>query len=137
MLDLLARKDIRSGGSIMVFNKSRDLVKVLLNFSEFFKNESCGICTPCRAGNFIIQRKLERLNLGLANEKDLEELKSWGMIMKNTSRCGLGKTATNSLMYAMDKFGDYFKARLDKDYNGLNLKFDLQAATEAYEQYRI
>ena len=57
--------------------------------------------------------------------------------MKNTSRCGLGKTATNSLMYAMDKFGDYFKARLDKDYNGLNLKFDLQAATEAYEQYRI
>ncbi|MCU0404610.1 MAG: NAD(P)H-dependent oxidoreductase subunit E [Chitinophagaceae bacterium] len=137
MLDLLARKDIRSGGSIMVFNKSRDLVKVLLNFSEFFKSESCGICTPCRAGNFIIQRKLERLDLGLANEKDLEELKNWGMIMKNTSRCGLGKTATNSLIFAMDKFSDYFKARLDKDYNGLNLKFDLEAATEAYEQYKI
>ncbi|MCU0387461.1 MAG: NAD(P)H-dependent oxidoreductase subunit E [Chitinophagaceae bacterium] len=136
MLDLLARKDIRSGGSIMVFNKSRDLVKVLLNFSEFFKSESCGICTPCRAGNFIIQRKLERLDLGLANEKDLEELKNWGMIMKNTSRCGLGKTATNSLIFAMDKFSDYFKARLDKDYNGLNLKFDLEAATEAYEQYK-
>jgi hypothetical protein len=57
--------------------------------------------------------------------------------MKNTSRCGLGKTATNSLISAMDKFGDYFKARLDKDFNGLNLKFDLEAATEAYEQYKI
>ena len=137
MLDLLARKDIRSGGSIMIFNKQRDLVKVLLNFSEFFKTESCGICTPCRAGNFIIQRKLERLDNGLANPQDLEDLKNWGMIMKNTSRCGLGKTATNSLIYAMDKFRDYFNSKLDKEYNGLNLKFDMEAATEQYEQYKI
>lgn len=137
MLDLLARKDIRCGGSFMIFSKQRDLVKVLLNFSEFFMSESCGICTPCRAGNFIIQRKLERLQNGLANEADLIELKSWGTIMKNTSRCGLGKTATNSLIYAMDKFHDYFMQRLDKEYNGLNLKFDIEAATEEYEKYKI
>lgn len=137
MLDLLARKDIRCGGSFMIFSKQRDLVKVLLNFSEFFMSESCGICTPCRAGNFIIQRKLERLQNGLANEADLKELKSWGTIMKNTSRCGLGKTATNSLIYAMDKFHDYFMQRLDKEYNGLNLKFDIEAATEEYEKYKI
>jgi len=137
MLDLLARKDIRCGGSFMIFNKQRDLVKVLMNFTEFFQSESCGICTPCRAGNFIIQRKLERLSNGLANEKDLEDLKSWGIIMKNTSRCGLGKTATNSLIYAMDKFHDYFISKLDKEYNGLNLKFDMEAATEEYEKYKI
>ncbi|MBK6937477.1 MAG: NAD(P)H-dependent oxidoreductase subunit E [Chitinophagaceae bacterium] len=137
MLDLLARKDIRCGGSFMIFSKQRDLVKVLQNFSEFFMSESCGICTPCRAGNFIIQRKLERLQNGLANEADLKELKSWGTIMKNTSRCGLGKTATNSLIYAMDKFHDYFMQRLDKEYNGLNLKFDIEAATEEYEKYKI
>lgn len=137
MLDLLARKDIRCGGSFMIFNKQRDLVKVLLNFSEFFKSESCGICTPCRAGNFIIQRKLERLDNGLANEKDLEELKSWGTIMKNTSRCGLGKTATNSLIFSMEKFADYFRSKLDKEYNGLNLKFDMEEATEDYEKYKI
>jgi [NiFe] hydrogenase diaphorase moiety large subunit len=137
MLDLLARKDIRCGGSFMIFNKHRDLVKVLMNFSEFFKSESCGICTPCRAGNFIIQRKLERLDNGLANEKDLEELKSWGTIMKNTSRCGLGKTATNSVILAMDKFHDYFSGKLDKNFNGLNLKFDMDAATEEYEKYKI
>jgi [NiFe] hydrogenase diaphorase moiety large subunit len=137
MLDLLARKDIRCGGSFMIFNKQRDLVKVLLNFSEFFKSESCGICTPCRAGSFIIQRKLERLNNGLANEKDLHEIKSWGTIMKNTSRCGLGKTATNSLIYGMDKFHDYFLSKLDKNYNGLNLKFDMDAATKDYEKYKI
>ncbi|MBI5371954.1 MAG: NAD(P)H-dependent oxidoreductase subunit E [Sphingobacteriales bacterium] len=137
MLDLLARKDIRCGGSFMIFSKQRDLVKVLLNFSEFFKSESCGICTPCRAGNFIIQRKLERLSLGLANEKDLQELKNWGTIMKNTSRCGLGKTATNSLIYAMDKFHEYFTGKLDKEFNGLNLRFDMEGATKDYEKYKI
>jgi [NiFe] hydrogenase diaphorase moiety large subunit len=57
--------------------------------------------------------------------------------MKNTSRCGLGKTATNSLIYAMDKFRDYFNSKLDKEYNGLNLKFDMEAATEQYEQYKL
>ena len=137
MLDMPDHKDIRCGGSFMIFNRQRDLVKVLLNFSEFFKHESCGICTPCRAGNFIIQRKLERLDNGLANETDLKELKSWGTIMKNTSRCGLGKTATNSLINAMDKFHDYFATKLDQDYNGLNLKFDMDAATKDYEKYKI
>ena len=88
----------------MVFNKQRDLARVLLNFSQFFKSESCGVCTPCRAGNFIIQRKLEKLNNGTANENDLKDLKNWGIIMKNTSRCGLGKTATNTIIAAMDKF---------------------------------
>jgi len=137
MLDLMARKDIRCGGSFMIFNRQRDLVKILMNFSEFFKQESCGICTPCRAGNFIIQRKLERLQDGLANEIDLQELKSWGQLMKTTSRCGLGKTASSSLIIAIDKFHDYFAARLDKSYNGLNLKFDMEAATEDYEKYKI
>jgi [NiFe] hydrogenase diaphorase moiety large subunit len=137
MLDLLARKDIRSGGSIMVFSKQRDLVRILLNFTEFFKNESCGICTPCRAGNFMMQRKLEKLANGLANPQDLADLKNWGIMMKNTSRCGLGKTAPNSIIYAMEKFEDYFVTRLDRNYNGLNQKFDLEAATEAYEAYKM
>lgn len=136
MLDLLAHTDIRCGGSFMIFNHQRDLVKILLNYSAFFKSESCGICTPCRAGNFIIQRKLERLDNGLATAQDLDELRQWGMIMKHTSRCGLGKTATNSLLFAMDKFHDYFVDKLDKEYNGLNLKFDIGAATEEYEKYK-
>lgn len=135
MLDLLGNKDIRCGGSFMIFNSQRDLGKVLLNFTSFFKNESCGICTPCRAGNFIIERKLEKLINGLANKNDPDELKSWGTIIKNTSRCGLGKTATNSLIFAMDKFRDYFNNKLDKDFNGLNFKFDMEAAVEDYEKF--
>jgi [NiFe] hydrogenase diaphorase moiety large subunit len=137
MLDLMSRKDLRCGGSFMIFNKQRDLVKVLMNFSEFFKHESCGICTPCRAGNFLIQRKLEKLNSGIANENDILDLKNWGVIMKNTSRCGLGKTATNTIIATTVKFQDYFAKRLDKNFDGLNLQFNMENAVEDYEKYKI
>jgi [NiFe] hydrogenase diaphorase moiety large subunit len=136
MLDLMSRKDLRCGGSFMIFNKQRDLTKVLMNYAEFFKYESCGICTPCRAGNFIIQKKLERLKNGMANENDLKDLKEWGIIMKNTSRCGLGKTATNNIIAAMDKFKDYFAAKMDKKFDGLHLEFDLEKVVGDYEKYR-
>ncbi len=134
MLDLLARKDIRCGGSFMIFNQQRDLVNILLNFSEFYSHESCGICTPCRAGNKIIHKKLERLKNGLADHNDLADLKSWGNLMKCTSRCGLGKTACNSILFALDKFQDYFNSRFTTG-DGLNKIFDLEGAVAEYEKY--
>lgn len=136
MLDLMARKDIRCGGSFMIFNSHRDLVHILLNFSGFFKHESCGVCTPCRAGNFIIQRKLERLKNGLADLNDLKELTNWCTIMKTTSRCGLGKTATNSILYSMEKFKDHFTERFSKTDNSMYRKFDELAAVAEYDRYK-
>ena len=56
--------------------------------------------------------------------------------MRDTSRCGLGKTSTSSLVMAIDKFHDYFEGKLDKEFNGLNLKFDMEAATKDYEKYK-
>jgi [NiFe] hydrogenase diaphorase moiety large subunit len=136
MLDLLAQKDIRCGGSFMIFNSSRDIVDILINFSEFFKHESCGACTPCRAGNFIIERKLERLQNGLADANDLKELKSWSTIMKATSRCGLGKTASNSVIQSLEKFEDYFATRFAGTDNSMYRKFDHHAAITQYEHYK-
>lgn len=136
MLDLLSTKDIRCGGSFMIFNRDRDIVRILMNFANFFKQESCGICTPCRAGNFILQRKLEKLEHGLAIPSDITELKAWANLMKMTSRCGLGKTAPNSLITALEKFPEVFEEKLDKTYNGLSRKFDMETATRDYESYK-
>jgi len=120
----------------MIFNKHRDLVHILMNFSEFFKHESCGVCTPCRAGNFIIQRKLERLQNGLADHNDLKELHNWGTIMKASSRCGLGKTACNSILLSLDKFPDYFANRFAGTDNSMYRKFDHHSAVVEYERYK-
>lgn len=127
--------DLACGGSFMIFNKNRDLLNIMMNFTEFFKQESCGVCTPCRAGNFIIQRKLEKIAKGLAYPSDFKDIKEWGNIMKITSRCGLGKAATRSLITALDKFPDYFDSKVDHHKEGLNKEFDLARAVEEYERF--
>lgn len=132
---LLALDDLPCGGAFMIFDDQRDLLKIFHNYSRFFKSESCGICTPCRAGNFIIQRKLEKIGPGMASPTDFEDIRAWGKIMEMSSRCGLGKTATKSLVMAMDKFPDYFKKKIDPQRKGINTAFNLEKATEEYEKF--
>jgi [NiFe] hydrogenase diaphorase moiety large subunit len=136
MRDLMANEDIRCGGSLMVLNRHRDIMKILLNFSEFFVKESCGICTPCRAGNYIIHKKLEKMAHGLATGEDVVEMDQWCHIMKETSRCGLGKTAYNTPLKAIDEFSDYFSEKIGEALNGQSLKFNMEEAISDYEKYK-
>ena len=130
-----ALDDLRCGGSLMIFNRSRDILRILANFADFFKHESCGVCTPCRAGNFIVQRQLEKIGKRHASHSDFEDLKSWGNIMKVTSRCGLGAAATNTLVMAIDKFPEYFASQISHDKEGIRSDFDLEAAVREYDSY--
>ena len=76
---------------IMVFDDTRDMIDVAHNAMEFFAEESCGKCFPCRIGTYRLTELLsEPLN---NNSKDLiEEI---GTVMKATSACGLGTAAPN------------------------------------------
>ncbi|MBK8568266.1 MAG: NAD(P)H-dependent oxidoreductase subunit E [Saprospiraceae bacterium] len=130
----LCKEDLLCGGSFMVFNKSRDLLQILLNFNNFFKHESCGICTPCRAGNFILNRKLEKLELGLCSLRDLVEIEDWGATIKQNSRCGLGQMSPNSIIDAIHKFPEYFDCRVDKSGSRLSHGFDMERAVREYEE---
>ena len=80
-------------GGIMVFDDSRDMVEVSEWAMEFFADESCGKCFPCRIGT---RRLTERLS-GEAGPDDLpdwlDEVNDLGEVMKETSACGLGKAA--------------------------------------------
>ena len=73
---------------IMVFDDTRDMLEVARNAMEFFAEESCGKCFPCRIGT---QRLTEMLN-GDANRALIQEI---GEVMKATSACGLGTAAPN------------------------------------------
>ncbi|MDX2134786.1 MAG: NAD(P)H-dependent oxidoreductase subunit E [Saprospiraceae bacterium] len=127
---------VTCGGAFMVFGKQTDLLGMLLNFAGFFKHESCGICTPCRAGNFIIQRKLEQLFHGTGDLNDLEDLKKWARIMESASRCGLGRTAGHALMDTFDKFSDYFADRVPAANQSGVRSFDMEAAEKEYEKFK-
>jgi [NiFe] hydrogenase diaphorase moiety large subunit len=127
----MSSKGVRSGGSFMVFNKNRDFLDIFKNISDFFVSESCGICVPCRTGNFLLNKKIKKLILGHADHSDLKEIREWSTIIKRTSRCGLGQTSSNSLLCAMFKFPEEFEKRLTGDTN-INRSFDLEKAVENY-----
>jgi [NiFe] hydrogenase diaphorase moiety large subunit len=110
---------LRSGGSFMVFNKKRDLISILKNITKFFVAESCGLCVPCRTGNFLLNKKINKIMFGHAEQKDIDEINEWSHIIKKSSRCGLGKTSTNCLLTALLKFPEEFKKclRAESDFN--------------------
>ena len=124
---------LRSGGSFMVFNKSRNIFEILKNISDFFVAESCGICVPCRTGNFLLNRKLNKIILRHGDNNDMEEMEEWSSIIKQSSRCGLGKTSTNCLLTAMLKFPEEFKKCLMAD-SDINQAFSLEKAVFDYNE---
>jgi [NiFe] hydrogenase diaphorase moiety large subunit len=122
--------DLPTGGSIIVFGPGRDLFEVVRNFMEFFVEESCGWCTPCRAGNVILLRKFEKIAGGKASRRDLEEVASWGKMIKASSRCGLGQTSPNPILTTLKNFPELYEARVRKDAEFVP-EFDLAASMAA------
>jgi len=94
----LAFEDIATGGSIIVFGPGRDMLQVAHNFLEFFVEESCGQCTPCREGNAKLLEGVELLQAGRCSSDYLCELESLGETMQLASKCGLGQTSPNAFL---------------------------------------
>ncbi|MCK5878832.1 MAG: SLBB domain-containing protein [Holophagae bacterium] len=92
------------GGSIIVFNHKRDMLHVLKNFMEFFVEESCGQCTPCREGNYRLLEGVEMLEKGECSVRYLKELKALCDVMKDSSKCGLGQTSPNAFLSIVENF---------------------------------
>lgn len=129
----ICKEDILCGGSFMVFNRNRDILQILRNFMEFFKEESCGVCTPCRSGNFILTEKVKKIQRGLCTQEDLNEIQQWGNIIKLSSRCGLGKASPNALIMATEKFKDYFNVKIAPNNGNQNVEFDMENAIYEFD----
>ncbi len=107
----LCYTDLATGGSLIIIGKHRNLLKdIVLNFTEFFIEESCGSCTPCRTLTVQLKQKLEKIISGRGVMKDLEDIEEWGKIMKS-NRCGLGHTAANPILTTLKNFRNLY---LDK-----------------------
>lgn len=102
----LSFEDLPTGGSIIVFNKSRDMLKILKNFMEFFVEESCGQCTPCRIGNKKLLDGVIMMEKGECSVAYLKELIDLGQTMKISSKCGLGQSSPNPFISIVTNFGD-------------------------------
>ncbi len=108
----IAMEDLACGGSVIVIGKHRDIIKdVVLNFMEFFEDESCGSCVTCRSFNMILAKQVKMVVEGKATRKDLDNMKEWSKIIASTSRCGLGQTSSNPITSTLANFPELYEAR--------------------------
>lgn len=122
-------EDLPTGGSIIIFGKERDLLECMRQFTEFFVEESCGWCVPCRVGTTLLLKKLEKVLEGHGTRCDLEELERIGQTVKTMSRCGLGQTAANPILTTLSGFASLYESRIKSD--DYLPSFDLEKAMEA------
>jgi len=125
----IALEDLPTGGSMIVIGKGRDLLKeVVLNFMDFFQDESCGSCVTCRSFNMILKNAIEKVVEGKGIKKNIDEMLAWGEILRKTTRCGLGQTSANPIATTIKNFRELYESRVaDVDYQS---EFDMHKAIQ-------
>ena len=118
--------DLATGGSIVIFGPERDILEIVDYYMEFFIDESCGYCTPCRAGNVLLKAYLNRIMEGKGEPADLEVMKELGETVKTTSRCGLGQTSPNPILTSLEKFRSVYESKVTESKDGFQNFFDIQ-----------
>ena len=112
LLDLkLTHEDTRAAGVtlgsgvVIVYDEHAELVPALLRIAEFFRDESCGQCVPCRVGTVRQEEALHRLAAGKPHEDELATLAELAQVMRDASICGLGQTAASAVTSAIVNLG--------------------------------
>ncbi|WIV55095.1 NAD(P)H-dependent oxidoreductase subunit E [Amycolatopsis nalaikhensis] len=101
--DARAAKTTLGSGVVLVLDDLADLGGFLLRIAEFFRDESCGQCVPCRIGTVRQEEAIRRVLAAGSDEWPL--LREVGGVMRDSSICGLGQTAWNAIESAIDRLG--------------------------------
>lgn len=99
--------------ALRVVDKRECLVQASLGSIRFFKNESCGRCTPCRVGTGVLQSLTEDLARGAQGKELLHKLEEVSGALKSGSFCGLGRAAPNRLNSVKRYWPELIAAHLD------------------------
>ncbi|MBI4906846.1 MAG: NADH-quinone oxidoreductase subunit L [Acidobacteria bacterium] len=95
-------------GGLIVLDSTTCMVDMARFFMEFCMDESCGKCTPCRAGTVQMHHLLHRITTGQGTESDAATLEELADLLKETSLCGLGQAAPNPVISTLRHFrGEY------------------------------
>ncbi|HEU4915066.1 MAG TPA: NAD(P)H-dependent oxidoreductase subunit E [Acidimicrobiia bacterium] len=91
-------------GAVIVFDETTDFGSVLRRIAQFFRDESCGQCVPCRIGTVRQEEALARLAAGRplgAVAEEMQRLDDLARVMADASICGLGQTAASAVQSAI------------------------------------
>ena len=99
-------------GGLVVMNDSICMVDTARFFTDFSVDESCGKCVPCRVGMKVMLNILNRIASGQGEMEDIERLERLGRHIKESSHCGLGKTAPNPVLSTIRYFRNEYEAHI-------------------------
>ncbi|MEM1588302.1 MAG: FAD-dependent oxidoreductase [Candidatus Bathyarchaeia archaeon] len=103
---------IMGSGGLVVLDEDDCMVDIARFFLEFTKDESCGKCTPCRAGIPQMLEILDKIRYGKGTLEDLNRLEELAIMIKTTSLCGLGQTAPNPVLTTLRYFRNEYEAHV-------------------------
>jgi len=112
---LAARKSALGTASIIVMDDTANMVKVAHRLMEFYQNESCGKCTPCREGTRWVVQILARIEAGGGTFDDLKTIDRVCKSMAETSFCPLAVGAAPPIVSAVVEFRDEFEAAIKRN----------------------
>ena len=101
---IIGFEGVPTGGSMKLFNSSRSMYNVLHNYLDFFAEESCGQCTPCRVGCQQLLKGIEKVKKGEVKSTYLTELMKLADTMKIAAKCGLGQSVGNAFKSIVGNF---------------------------------
>lgn len=96
--------------ALQVFDQTTSVVRCVLRWTEFYKHESCGKCTPCREGTWWLVQTLQRLDEGQGKDGDIELLLDLCDNILGRSFCALGDGATSPITSAIQYFREEFES---------------------------
>ena len=99
---------IMGSGGIVVLDDKSCMVDTAKFFTEFCVDESCGRCTPCRAGLIRVNEVFDGITQGTGRIEDIAMLEKSGVYLREASLCGLGQTAPNPVLTTLRYFKDEY-----------------------------
>ncbi|MEM2997538.1 MAG: NuoF family protein [Thermoproteota archaeon] len=103
---------IMGSGGIVVLDDTSCMVDTAKFFTEFCVDESCGKCTPCRAGLYKLFKILDGFTRGEGSVEDFSKVEDLCEFIKEASLCGLGQTAPNPTLTTLRYFRDEYVAHV-------------------------
>lgn len=98
--------------ALQLFDETTCVVRAVLRWTEFYKHESCGKCTPCREGTWWLVQTLAALERGEGSEADLDLLLDQCDNILGRSFCALGDGATSPISSSIQYFREEYLAHL-------------------------
>lgn len=117
LMDFDALRDAQSAlgtAAVIVMDKSTDMIAAISRFSQFYRHESCGQCTPCREGTGWLANIMERFEKGEGRLGEIEQMEELSRQIEGHTICALGDAAAWPIQGLIRHFRPLLESRINE-----------------------